>query len=101
MVDENVRNSEDLMFSNDRIVVSNVYPNPASESAEIDYMLTSGEAKITLLNVLGTPISEFTLDRSERKLRIPTRSMETGVYLYLLSIDGRKVATKKLLVRHQ
>lgn len=89
------------MFANEHIVVSNVYPNPASESAEIDYALTSGDAKITLLNVLGTPVAEYTLDRNDRKLRIPTRTMETGVYLYLLSIDGRKVATKKLLVRHQ
>ncbi|MBC8155795.1 MAG: T9SS type A sorting domain-containing protein [Bacteroidetes bacterium] len=101
VVVENLRTSEDLMFANDRIIVSNVYPNPASESAEIDYVLTSGEAKITLLNVLGTPVAEYTLDRSDRKLRIPTRTMDTGVYLYLLSLDGRKVATKKLLVRHQ
>lgn len=101
MVEESIRTSEDLMFANDRIVVSNVYPNPASESAEIDYVLTSGDARITLLNVLGTPVAEYTLDRSDRKLRIPTRTMETGVYLYLLSLDGRKVATKKLLVRHQ
>lgn len=101
MVEDNLRTSEDLMFSNDRITVSNVYPNPASESAEIDYVLTAGDAKITLLNVLGTPVAEYTLDRTDRKLRIPTRTMDTGVYLYLLSLDGRKVATKKLLVRHQ
>lgn len=101
IADENLHNSEDRMFANDRIIVSNVYPNPASESAEIDYTLLAGEAKITLLNVLGSPVAEYNLDRNERKLRIPTRSMETGVYLYLLSLDGRKVATKKLLVRHQ
>lgn len=100
-VEENAHSSEDRMFANDHIVVSNVYPNPASESAEIDYTLTAGDAKITLLNVLGTPVAEYTLDRTDHKLRIPTRTMETGVYLYLLSIDGRKVATKKLLVRHQ
>lgn len=100
-VEENAHSSEDRMFANDRIIVSNVYPNPASEGAEIDYSLLAGDARITVLNVLGTPVAEYALDRNDHKLRIPTRTMETGVYLYLLSLDGRKVATKKLLVRHQ
>ena len=96
-----VRSSEDRLFANEHLVVSNVYPNPAAESAEIDYQLTSGDAKLTLLNILGAPVAEYSLDPTDRKLHIATRSMETGVYFYQLSVDGRKVATKKLLVRHQ
>ncbi len=89
------------MFANEHIAVSNVYPNPASEGAEIDYQLTNGDARLTLLNILGAPVAEYTLDPNDHKLHIATRSMETGVYFYQLSVDGRKVATKKLLVRHQ
>ena len=100
-VAEALHGSEDRLFANEHIVVSNVYPNPASESAEIDYQLTAGDARLTLLNILGAPVAEYTLDPADRKLHLATRTMETGVYFYQLSVDGRKVATKKLLVRHQ
>ena len=94
--------AEDFLFSNDKITVSNAYPNPADESTEIDYQFTSpGDARLVMLSVLGTPVGEFTLEQGDRKLRINTRTLATGYYLYQLSVDGRKVATKRLLVRHQ
>ena len=94
---------DDRMYADDRIVVSNIYPNPASEAAEVDYQLliTVGEAKLILLNVLGAPVAEYELDRGNNKVRINTRDFSTGWYFYQLSLDGKKVATKKLLVRHQ
>lgn len=95
--------SDDRMYTSDRIWVSNIYPNPASEFAEVDYGITGpvGEAKLTLLNVLGAPVAEYELDRGNNKVRLITRDMATGHYFYQLSLDGKKVATKKLLVRHQ
>ncbi|KAB7727944.1 T9SS type A sorting domain-containing protein [Rudanella paleaurantiibacter] len=97
------RTSDERLFANDRISVSNVYPNPASDYADIDYQITApvGEAKITVLDLLGSPISEYTLDAGDRKVRIATREMPTGMYFYRLSLDGKKVATKKLLVQHR
>jgi hypothetical protein len=94
---------DDRMYADDRIVVSNIYPNPASEAAEVDYQLlaTVGEAKLILLNVLGSPVAEYELDRGSNKVRINTHDFSTGWYFYQLSLDGKKVATKKLLVRHQ
>ena len=94
---------EERMFANDRISVSNIYPNPASEFAEIDYQIHGpvGDARLTLLNILGSPIAEYSLDQNDRKIRIQTRELATGYYLYRLSLNGKIVATKKLLVRHQ
>lgn len=94
---------EDRLFANDRIVVSNVYPNPASEYAEIDYQITApvGEARIIVSDILGSPIAEYTLEANDRKVRITTRDFATGMYFYRLSLDGKKVATKKLLVQHR
>ncbi len=94
---------DDRMYADDRIVVSNIYPNPASEAAEVDYQLLAnvGEAKLILLNVLGSPVAEYELERGSNKIRINTRDFSTGWYFYQLSLDGKKVATKKLLVRHQ
>ncbi|WP_291037118.1 T9SS type A sorting domain-containing protein [Dyadobacter sp. 50-39] len=95
--------AEELLFVSDKISVSNVYPNPASEYAEIDFTINPGlrDARLTFYNVLGSQMQEFTLNKNERKLRINTRDMATGLYFYQLSVDGKKVATKKMLVRHQ
>ncbi len=96
--------AEDRLFANEKIWVSNVYPNPADDVAEVDYQFSNGataDARLVLLNVLGSPVAEYVLDRSDRKARLVTRDLSTGYYLYQLSVDGRKVATKRLLVRHQ
>lgn len=97
------RTQEDRLFANDRIVVSNVYPNPASDYAEIDYQIMApvGEARIIVSDILGTPVAEYVLESNERKVRIGTREFPTGMYFYRLSLDGKKVATKKLLVQHR
>lgn len=94
---------EESLYSSEKLWVSNVYPNPADDVAELDYQFNGpvNEAKLTLLNVLGTPIVAHELDRNERKVRIVTRHLDVGYYLYQLSVDGKKVATKRLLVRHQ
>ncbi|MDB5239871.1 MAG: hypothetical protein JWP57_496 [Spirosoma sp.] len=95
--------AENRLYSNERLWVSNVYPNPSDDVTEVDYQVSGpvNEAKLILLNVLGAPIAEYNLDRSDRKVRIVTRDLATGYYLYQLSVDGKKVATKRLLVRHQ
>lgn len=94
---------EDRMYANERLRVSNAYPNPADDVAEVDYQITGpvNDAKLIILNVLGSPIAEYTLDRTDHKVRLATRDLPTGYYLYQLSVDGKKVATKRLLVRHQ
>jgi hypothetical protein len=94
--------AENRLYANERLWVSNVYPNPADDATEVDYQVNGpvNEAKLILLNVLGAPIAEYSLDRSDRKVRIVTRDLATGYYLYQLSVDGKKVATKRLLVRH-
>lgn len=94
---------EESLYNSEKLWVSNVYPNPADDVAEVDYQFNGAvsEAKLTLLNVLGTPVSSHELDRNDRKVRIATRNLNTGYYLYQLTVDGKKVATKRLLVRHQ
>ena len=97
------RDKDESLYSSEKLWVSNAYPNPADDVAELDYQFNGpvNEAKLVLLNVLGAPVAAHELDRSERKVRIATRHLETGYYLYQLSVDGKKVATKRLLVRHQ
>ena len=96
-------NTEDRLFSNDKLTVSNIYPNPADDHADIDYVISSqvGEAKITFYNVLGSEMKEEVLEKDQRKVRISTKEWNNGIYLYQLSSDGKSLVTKKLLVRHQ
>ena len=98
--------ADSRLYANDKLWVSNAYPNPADDMVELDYQFTGpvAEAKLALLNVLGTPVSgyeQIELQHSDRKVRIVTRPLDTGYYLYQLTVDGKKVATKRLLVRHQ
>ena len=95
--------TEDRLFSNDKLTVSNIYPNPADDHADIDYVISSqvGEAKITFYNVLGSEMKEEVLEKDQRKVRISTKEWNNGIYLYQLSSDGKSLVTKKLLVRHQ
>lgn len=93
---------ENKLYSADKLWVSNAFPNPADDTAELEYQFSgSGDAKLVLLNVLGAPIAEYELERNASRVRIGTRLLDTGYYLYQLSVDGKKVATKRLLVRHQ
>ncbi len=95
-------NNNDKLFSNEKIMVSNIYPNPANDVAWIDYTIGNNvnTASISIYSSLGTEISTVELDKFERKVRISTSNMDSGFYFYQLKVDGKKVATKKLLVRH-
>lgn len=99
---EEVTKSDDFLFSSDKLRVLNAYPNPANDYTEIDYQISlgAGSARISMFNVIGNNVGEYDLDKNDRQLRIPTREMPTGVYFYRLLLDGKTVATKKLLVRH-
>lgn len=101
--EEKVKGPEEQLYSSDRITVSNVYPNPASDFAEFDYTIHSSiqDARVIFYNVLGSPVAEYALDKSDRKLHINTRELPTGMYFYQLAVEGKKVATKKMLIRHQ
>jgi hypothetical protein len=90
-----------FLFANDRIQVSLVYPNPATDYAEIDFQFTANvqDARVTFYNILGQEVKVIVLERDQRTVRIPMRDFNNGMYMYQLTIDGRSVATKKLIVR--
>lgn len=97
------KTTEDKLYNDNNITVSNVYPNPASEYAHFDYRLNDSrqQAKLSVINLLGKTLDEYSLNPNENKLSISTRQWDNGVYFYQLILDGKKVATKKLIVRHQ
>lgn len=96
-------NIEDKLFTSDKLWVSNIYPNPADEHADVEYSISSqvSEVKITFYNILGSEIKESFLEKDQRRARISTKEWPNGIYLYQLTADGKSLVTKKLLVRHQ
>jgi hypothetical protein len=86
----------------EKVKVSNIYPNPANDYAYLDYTVNGNfnSANVSFFNLLGKQVSEYPLSKSSEKLKINTSNWESGIYMYQLIIDGKKITTKKLLVRH-
>ena len=95
--------NDPYLFQGDRIFVSHLYPNPAVDFAQVDYQFSGNnqEVKIAIYNVLGLVVKEIELDREERSVKISLRELNSGLYMYQLLVDGRPVATKKLMIRKQ
>jgi hypothetical protein len=93
----------ELLFSNEKISISSIYPNPASSYASIDYNLMNqnDQAKIILCNVLGNVVGEYPLVKDAKRLYISTQELSSGVYFYTLSVQGKSLITKKLIIKHQ
>jgi Secretion system C-terminal sorting domain len=94
--------SSERAAKGEKILLSNIYPNPANDFATLDLKIVGNfnSANVGFFNLLGKQISEFEINKNTDKLRINTSSWESGIYMYQLVVDGKKIATKKLLVRH-
>lgn len=90
-----------IMYQRPDLKVSNAYPNPIVNTATIDYSLGSAHhsARIIILNILGNQVLEHELPATESSIKIPTDQLTNGVYFYTLQLDGKNVATKKMVVR--
>ena len=97
----NEERSKNAIFSSEDMHINEVYPNPVTEFAIIDYNITNKEvdAKIMLFNVLGSVVGEYNLSFLESKLKIDTKDLNPGVYFYTLYLDNDGIITKKLIIR--
>ncbi len=93
--------SNDVLFFNDDISISSIYPNPINEVALFDYTVkkSSIQPKIILHNVLGSIVGEYILNEYENKLKIYTQNFKPGVYFYTLNIDNQNLITKKFVIK--
>jgi hypothetical protein len=88
-------------FSHKDIKLSEVYPNPSSRIAQLDYELVNpkAKAKITINSFIGNPIAEYELVPDRNSLLINVSEFQPGVYFYTLFVDNKNVVTKKLQVK--
>lgn len=88
-------------YENHQISISLPYPYPANENLTFQYQLFQNiEVRIVLYDILGNEVASYPLSAENNRLTIPTSELKTGMYLYSLVLNGKNVATKKLLVSH-
>ena len=94
-------NDEEYFFGNENLLVNNIYPNPASNVAVLNYNILDKdkEAKIIVHDLLGTMTKNYPLNPFERILKIDIQDFKEGVYFYTLNTDGENKVTKKLIVK--
>ncbi|QSE98950.1 T9SS type A sorting domain-containing protein [Fulvivirga lutea] len=92
---------EKFLYESEEIQLKEIYPNPVSEFAVLNYNLKDENvnAEIVLHNVLGSIIGRYDLIPFESKLKIITEDFNPGVYFYTLYIDGDGVTTHKIVIR--
>ena len=90
-----------LVFQSKDITIHDVYPNPVSDLAFIDYTIhnESVKAKVVIHNILGRTMNETDLPTSETRIKIQADELTTGVYFYTLYLDNNGVLTRKMIVR--
>jgi hypothetical protein len=89
------------IYTSRQITIHDVYPNPVTTFASIDYTLHADplKTKIVLHNILGSPIKEYELSPFENKLKLNVEDLNSGIYFYTLYIDNEGVITRKLIVK--
>ncbi len=95
------RVSDGLLYNSSKIRLSDIYPNPVSDIAYIDYSITNEdtEAEVVLHNLLGSLVAKFNLNPNKRVLKIYTTEFKPGVYFYTLYVDSEGKVTKKIIVK--
>jgi hypothetical protein len=90
-----------FVFQSKDITIHDVYPNPVTDQAFIDYRIhnESIKAKVVIHNILGRTMNETELPVFETRIKLQAEELTTGIYFYTLYLDNGGVLTRKLIVR--
>jgi hypothetical protein len=93
--------AKSFVFQSKDITIQDVYPNPVTDQAFIDYKIhtESVKAKVVIHNILGSSIGDYDLPNSESRIKITTDDLTSGIYFYTVYLDNNGVLTRKLIVR--
>ncbi len=77
------------------------YPLPANEYVQFDYHTKQGEiAAVVIYDVLGTEVGRYFLSSNLDQIKINTSEYETGVFIYMFLVNGKKVKIGRMMVKH-
>jgi hypothetical protein len=93
--------AKSVVFQSKDITIQDVYPNPVSDQAFIDYKIHTEtiKAKVVIHNILGGSIGDYELPTFENRIKITTDDLASGIYFYTVYLDNNGVLTRKLIVR--
>lgn len=82
--------------------LSNVYPNPASHSINIDYQLTSKvkEGRVRIINLTGAVVKEESIEPGTTSMKMDVSNLNDGLYFYSVIINGDVYQTKKMVIQN-
>jgi hypothetical protein len=84
---------------NGKVLVSNVYPNPANNSAKLDFNLQANQKlQCDVYDMLGKRVYSETAT-GQGAIEIPVRKLPQGTYFCRLILDGELVETQKLMIQ--
>ncbi len=86
--------------SQQNVVISNPYPNPASSRVNFDYQLPANarQAVISVHSLLGSKVKEIMLFGTSGKVTFDVNDLKEGIYFYSIVVDNNIIATKRLVV---
>jgi len=95
------KQSKNIVFRSKDIIVHDLYPNPVSTLAFLDYELLNEEkkAKIVIHNILGSAVGEQEMPHSETRAKISADELTPGIYFYTVYLENEGITTRKLIVR--
>jgi hypothetical protein len=95
--------TNEYLFISEKLLVSNLYPNPATDFVDVDYKISNLglEVRLRLFNVLGQEVKDLVLDPDQKNVRWQLRELNSGMYIYQLIVDGKSLISKKIIIRKQ
>ena len=78
-----------------------LHPTPLTTQATVQYILPEGSknATLTIYDILGRQRNSYPLNNIESEITINANNLSSGIYLYSLVVDGKTLATKKMVVQ--
>ena len=91
-IDENILNN---------MSVSDIYPNPAENLVNIDYIIPAEveTASVKIVNILGSVVKEQYINTGSNKMTLDVSGLNGGIYFYSVTINGEIYSTKRMIIR--
>ena len=78
--------SENYLYASDRIQVSQIYPNPATDSISVTLSDGFDSGKIIFYTILGQKVLEKTI--STQSPTISLKNLNSGIYFYKIESNN-------------
>jgi len=84
-----------------KVILSDVYPNPATNFVNIDYNFPTevANANVRIVNILGSVVKEQIINTQNSTLQLDVSDIKSGIYFYSVLINNEVYDTKRLVIR--